>query len=71
MVFDMKMGVKKLKPVKSFSDEDADRIHAVSLSLLKDIGVKVLSARALKILESAGAYVDHDKQLAKIPSYIC
>lgn len=66
----MKIGIKKLKPVKSFSDEDADRIHAVSLSLLKDIGVKVLSERALKILENAGAYVDHDKQMAKIPSYI-
>lgn len=66
----MKIGIKKLKPVKSFSDEDAHRIHAVSLSLLKDVGVKVLSKRALKILENAGAYVDHDKQVAKIPSHI-
>jgi trimethylamine--corrinoid protein Co-methyltransferase len=70
VVSDVKIGIKKLKPVKLFSDEDADRIHAVSLSLLRDIGVKVLSERALKILENAGAYVEYDRRLAKIPSYI-
>jgi len=66
----MKVGVRRLKPVKVFNDEDADRIHVLSLSLLQDMGVKVLSERALKILENAGAYVEHDKRIARIPSYI-
>ncbi len=66
----MKVGLRKLKPVKVFSDEDADRIHVLSLSLLEDLGVKVLSEKALKTLENAGAYVEYEKRTAKIPSYI-
>ena len=66
----MKVGLRKLKPVKVFSDEDAGRIHVLSLNLLEDLGVKVFSEKALKTLENAGAYVEYEKRTAKIPSYI-
>jgi len=66
----MRIGVRKVKPIKVFSDEELDRIHVLSLSLLQDLGVKVLSERGLKILEGAGAYVDWNKRIARIPGYI-
>ncbi|MEM2466667.1 MAG: trimethylamine methyltransferase family protein [Candidatus Bathyarchaeia archaeon] len=66
----MKAGVRKVKNIRVFSDEELEQIHILSLDLLEDIGVKVLSKRALEILESAGAYTNWDKGIAKIPRYI-
>ncbi|MGQ9788991.1 MAG: trimethylamine methyltransferase family protein, partial [Candidatus Hadarchaeaceae archaeon] len=64
----MKVGVRRLKLLRVFEDEVADRIHALSLGLLQNLGVKVISEKALHILEKAGASVDWQKHMAKIPA---
>lgn len=66
----MKVGVRRLKPLRVFDKEDEDRIHALSLGLLQNLGVKVISERALNILEGSGAYVDRQKHVAKIPAHL-
>jgi trimethylamine--corrinoid protein Co-methyltransferase len=48
------------------SEDEQHRIHAESLRILENVGVKVLSERALKIMSDNGAAVDHDARIAKI-----
>lgn len=58
------MAVARLK----FLDKgEEDLIDQQSLECLETIGVKVKSERVLKMLEAAGAEVDHKTQVAKIP----
>lgn len=66
----MKSGIRRVKLLKIFSDEELERIHLTSLRILQEIGIKVVSERALKILEGAGAFVDWKKGIARIPSYL-
>ena len=46
---------------------EEDLIHRKSIECLETIGVKIKSAKVLKMLEGAGAKVDHKSQIAKIP----
>jgi len=46
---------------------ERERIHLDSLSVLRDVGVRFMSDRALKILESNGARVDRASRIARIP----
>jgi len=41
-----------------------------SLDLLENLGVKVFSKEALKILDQSGANVDYNRQVAKIPQHL-
>jgi len=41
-----------------------------SLDLLENLGVKVFSKEALKILDQSGANVDYNRQIAKIPQHL-
>ncbi|MEM3452103.1 MAG: trimethylamine methyltransferase family protein [Candidatus Hadarchaeum sp.] len=66
----MKIGERKLKLLRVFDDEEADRIHALSLTLLQNLGVKVISETALNLLEGSGAEVDRNKRVAKIPAHL-
>lgn len=47
--------------------EEEDLIHMESLKCLDEIGVLIHSSSVLKMLEDAGAIVDHEKMIAKIP----
>ncbi|MGD8505572.1 MAG: trimethylamine methyltransferase family protein [Candidatus Bathyarchaeota archaeon] len=51
------------------SDEIRD-IHLATLEVLEYTGVLVREEKALGLLEQAGANVDHEKRIAKIPSHL-
>ncbi|HDP96300.1 MAG TPA: hypothetical protein ENN25_01215, partial [Euryarchaeota archaeon] len=47
--------------------DEEELIHALSLKNLNEMGVLIHSEMVLKMLDEAGADVDHKKQIAKIP----
>lgn len=49
------------------SDSEKERIHADTLKVLETVGVRYYSQKALKLLEDAGARVDYDEKIARIP----
>lgn len=49
------------------SEDEQSKVHEKSIKILEEIGVKFLSAKALKVLEKNGAKVDYSEKLAKIP----
>jgi len=49
------------------SRSEEDLIHAQSLECLQDVGIRVDSESVLELLEKAGASVDYENRLAKIP----
>jgi trimethylamine--corrinoid protein Co-methyltransferase len=52
------------------SEDEIDQIHRSSLQVLEKRGALIGSPRALRLLEDAGAEIEHSKKLAKIPSNI-
>ena len=50
------------------SADELQRIHLASLRVLRDVGIQIYHDDALRALEKAGASVDYNKQLARIPS---
>lgn len=66
----MKRGRLNIKPLEILTRRDLDRVHIASLDMLDQMGVKIYSERALGILEEAGADVDHDAGVARIPSHL-
>jgi len=57
----MKLGLNFL------SEDEKQRIHRDSISILSHVGVKFMSDKALKILKQNGASVDFDTRIAKMP----
>jgi len=57
----------RLPDLKVLSDSDISQIHDASVHTLENVGVNVLSKKALDLLYSAGASIDYDKMLAKFP----
>ncbi len=53
--------------IRILSPSDIEKVHAMTLKMLMDPGVSVLSQRALKLLEQGGARVDYKSKTAKIP----
>lgn len=49
------------------SEEEKLRIHADSLKILSEVGVKFMSDRAFDVLDRNGARVDRDSRVARIP----
>jgi len=49
------------------SEEEKLRVHADSLKILKEVGVKFMSDKALDVLDRNGARVDRDSRVARIP----
>jgi trimethylamine--corrinoid protein Co-methyltransferase len=52
-------------PIAQFSDDHIEAIHQTSLTLLRDKGIKVLSAEARQLYASAGAKVDGDTLMVR------
>lgn len=50
------------------SESEKLKIHAESVRILEEVGVKFLSDKALKILKTSGAQVNWDDHIARIPS---
>ncbi|MCG6909325.1 MAG: trimethylamine methyltransferase family protein [Deltaproteobacteria bacterium] len=49
------------------SEEEKVRIHADSLKILAEVGVKFMSDKALDVLDANGASINRDTRVAKIP----
>jgi trimethylamine--corrinoid protein Co-methyltransferase len=49
------------------SRDEQERVHAESLRILSEVGVKFLGERALPILKKGGARVDEDTRVARLP----
>ena len=47
--------------------DDIEKIHHAALEIMEDVGVRFPSMRVLDILHDAGAKVDRDKIVAKLP----
>lgn len=60
----------KIKPLRILTDENMNQVHFASLDVLSQMGIKIYSDRALKILKEAGADVDFKAGIARIPSYL-
>lgn len=50
------------------SEDERHKIHEESIRILKQVGVKFLSKRALRIMRDNGASVDSDTGIVKIPA---
>jgi trimethylamine--corrinoid protein Co-methyltransferase len=50
------------------SEEQLDLIHMGTLEILETTGMKVFDDEALQLLADAGAFVDFDQKLAKLPT---
>jgi trimethylamine--corrinoid protein Co-methyltransferase len=60
----------KRKHLNILSDDEVHDIHAATLEVLERTGVIVREEKALKLLEQAGAVVDYNENLVKIPAYL-
>ena len=49
------------------NQEEIERIHAESLRILEEVGVRIQSEKTLSLLESKGCFINWDTQIAKIP----
>lgn len=49
------------------SEDEQLKVHERSIKILEEVGVKFLSEKALKVLETNGARVDYREKLARIP----
>ncbi|MCF8068147.1 MAG: trimethylamine methyltransferase family protein [Desulfobacterales bacterium] len=60
----------RVKPdmrIKFLSDQDVEKIHQATMDVLEKTGVRFPSEKALKTFADAGADVDFEKQIVKIP----
>lgn len=62
-----KSSFPKFQPL---SEDEIESIHLASLRLLEEVGVKIYSDAALKLLSDGGAEVDFNKKLAHIPQHL-
>lgn len=56
--------------LRMLSNEQIERIHIASLKILEEVGVAIQSDIALRILAQAGAEVNNDKKIARIPQHL-
>jgi len=65
-----------IQPIKSklkisiLDDEDIKKINQTALDILEEVGLYCPSQKALRIFADAGASVDFDKEIVKIPSHL-
>lgn len=59
--------VKPENRLRILTDRDLEDIHQATLAVLKETGVKFPSPKALEIFADAGAKVDFDEQIVKLP----
>lgn len=54
--------------IRILDDESLKRIHEATLTVLTETGVRFPLEKALKVFADAGATVDFENQIVKIPS---
>ncbi len=53
--------------IKTLADEDVEKIHQATLTVLNQAGVRFPSKKALLVFAKTGAQVDFESQIVKIP----
>lgn len=53
-----------------FTKDELYEIHLATLDILEGVGVGIYEPRALKLMDEAGAIVDYDKKVVRIPQYL-
>jgi trimethylamine---corrinoid protein Co-methyltransferase len=53
--------------IRLFSDDELERLHAASLDILADPGMRIMTPALLEALEACGAQVDHAAQRVRFP----
>ncbi len=66
----MRRGRMGIRPLEVMSAKDVEQVHLASLDALDRMGVKIYSERALKVLAHAGAEVNSEKGIARIPAHL-
>ena len=66
----MSRGQFRTEPLKVLSSDNVETIHNASLELMDQMGLRIYSECALKILAEAGADVDFKTGVARIPSHL-
>ena len=51
----------------SFNDDQLDQIHGATMDVLEKTGIVIETAEALEVFEGAGAEVNHETKIVKIP----
>ena len=64
------LGVLNKRPLDILSRGEVEDIHEKTLELLENVGCAFHHKEVLNILEEHGAYVDYEKQIARLPSYL-
>jgi len=59
---------KQVQLLKIITDAEVDRIHETSLAILEEIGVQFPNQRVLRLFADAGAVVDLEQQVVRIPA---
>jgi len=59
---------KQAQLLKVITDVELDRIHETSLAILEEIGVQIPNAQILRLFADAGAVVDFEEQVVRIPT---
>jgi len=59
--------MRKFPPFKILTDEQVEQIHAGTLDVLAESGVKIYHDDALKVFKKAGCKVDFENNLVKFP----
>ena len=57
----------KFIDLKVLSDHEINMVHEASVNILENTGIKVGSKRVLDLLNSKGAIVDYNTEIAKLP----
>jgi trimethylamine--corrinoid protein Co-methyltransferase len=53
------------KPLEILSDEQLDTLHRTSMRILSELGIKVLSEKAMELFARAGAMVDRTERIIR------
>ncbi len=53
-------------PMRLLSDDQVEAIHDASMRILEEMGIEVMSPRALDLFDKAGASVDHATQTVRL-----
>ncbi len=54
------------RPVEPLNEEQMDAVHATSMRILSELGVRVMSDRVMDIFEAAGAIVDRSEKTVRV-----
>ena len=57
----------KIKPLETISEDEIERIHAATINVLEETGIKIDNKWALDLLNKNGCIVDFENMIARFP----